>query len=50
MIRLYNEIKNLLDILTNEKEKFHYKIDSLITCEDTITNKKKNSYNKNIHY
>ena len=40
LIRVYDEIKNLLDILTNEKGKFYYKIESLITYHDTIINKK----------
>ena len=41
LIKVYDEIKNLLNILTNEKGKFYYKIESLITCQNTITNKKK---------
>ena len=40
LIRVYDEIKNLLDILTNEKGKFYYKIVSLIKYQDIITNKK----------
>ena len=40
LIRVYDKIKNLLDILTNEKGKFYYKIESLIKYQDIITNKK----------
>ena len=39
LIRVYDEIKNLLDILTNKKGKFCYKIVSLISYKDTIINK-----------
>ena len=39
LIRVYDEIKNLLDILTNEKGKFYYKIESLISYQDTVIHK-----------
>ena len=39
LINVYDEIKNLLDILTNEKGKFCFKIESLIIHHDTIINK-----------
>ena len=41
LIKVYDEIKNLLDISTNGKGKFYYKIESLIIYHDTIINKNK---------
>ena len=41
LIKVYDEIKNLLDILTNEKGKFYYRIESLIIYHDTIIKKDK---------
>ena len=39
LMKVYDEIKNLLDILTNQRGKFYYKIESLISYYDTVINK-----------
>ena len=39
LIKVYDEIKTLLNFLTNQRGKFYYKIESLISHKDRMINK-----------